>query len=410
MDDDPATGAPGPAQPPRAGVGPHPPTGTDPVTGSIGDLESMAPTAELDPLNPTRPDRSLAGLGRATRRALPGLGYVAVVVSAAFAVNRLVPSLSPLVIAVGFGALLANLHAVPPWAVAGTHLAAKRLLRVGVVLLGFQLAAGDVLQLGPAVLVVVVVTVAATFLATQWLGHRLGLSPSLSLLIATGFSICGASAVAAVDGVTDADEEEVAFAIALVTLCGSLAIVALPALRGLLGLGDATAFGSWVGASVHDVGQVVATAANGGPAAIRSAVIVKLTRVVLLAPMVAGIGLARRRQQPWGRSDTNVDAAAPTTPLVASVEKSGRRLPILPLFVVGFLAAIAIRSVGLIPAGRLELIKNAQDVCLAAALVGLGTGVHLAKLRRVGGRPLILGAASWAIIATVSYFGVLMTH
>ena len=384
----------------------QPPTSPDrlatrirPVDGVIDELESIAPTAELDPLNPTHTDFSLAGLVVATRHDLPGLGYVAVAVAGAFAGNHLVPSLSPLVIAVGFGAALANLHAVPTWAVPGTHFAAKRLLRLGVVLLGFQLAVGEVLQLGPAVLAVVAVTVAATFFATQWLGRRLGLSRSLALLIATGFSICGASAVAAVDGVADADEEEVAFTIALVTLCGSLAIVALPALRNTLGLTGPAAFGSWVGASVHDVGQVVATAANGGPVAIRSAVIVKLTRVVLLAPMVAGIGLARRRQQPGRHPDVRALATAPA-----------RRPPILPLFVFGFLAAIAIRSTGLLPATQLELIKNAQDVCLAAALVGLGAGVQINKLRRVGGRPLILGAASWAVVASVSYLGVLLTH
>ncbi len=90
--------------------------------------------------------------------------------------------------------------------------------------LGTQLAAKQIVELGGREVIVVLLVVATTFLGTMWLGPRLGVSKSLSLLIATGFSICGASAVAAVDGVVDADEEEVAYAIALVTLCGSLAI------------------------------------------------------------------------------------------------------------------------------------------------------------------------------------------
>jgi hypothetical protein len=116
----------------------------------------------------------------------------------------------------------------------------------------------------------------------------MGVSPGTSLLVATGFSICGASAVAAMDGVTRNEEDEVVTAIVLVTLFGSLAIVVLPLLQHPLGLSDVE-FGVWTGASVHDVAQTVATASVVGPAA--------LTAVVLLAPMVAGVSIWRRRTQ-----------------------------------------------------------------------------------------------------------------
>jgi len=367
------------------------------------DLEDLIPTAELDPLRPKGQPR-VPGAARLVRRDGPGLALVGVCVAIAFSVNHLVASLSPLVVAVVIGAVLANLGLVPAWSRDGAHFAAKRLLRAGVVLLGFQLAIAQVISLGGTAVAVVVTTVAITFFGTQWLGRRLGLTPSLSLLIATGFSICGASAVAAMEGVADAEEEEVAFSIALVTLCGSLAILLLPLLRGPLGLVSPASFGSWVGASVHDVGQVVATAAGAGSTAVRAAVIVKLTRVVLLAPMVAGVGLARRRrtapavEAPSGGSA--VRAAAAATPV--------RRPPLLPLFVAGFLVAIAIRSSGAMPVGWLHPLKVAQDITLAAALVGLGTGVHAAKLRRVGGRPLLLGLLSWVLVGSIAYVGVVL--
>ncbi|MDP9074854.1 MAG: putative sulfate exporter family transporter [Actinomycetota bacterium] len=367
---------------------------------AIDALEELMPTAELDPLSFADRGRQRRSVIATVAGAGPGLALVGVCVAAAFAFSGLVPAISPLVASVAIGAVLANLGLVPGWARAGTHFAAKRLLRFGVVLLGFQLAVGQVLHLGAAALVVVAVVVAATFFGTQWFGRKLGVSRSLTLLIATGFSICGASAVAAVEGVAEAEEEEVAFAIALVTLCGSLAIGLLPMLRHPLGLSAAGSYGSWVGASVHDVGQVVATAASGGSVAVRAAVIVKLTRVVLLAPMVAGISLARRRN---GTPD--VEPATPTKPATKTM-----RPPLLPLFVAGFLAAIALRSTGAIPAGALNAIKSVQNLSLAAALVGLGTGVRLAKLRRVGGRPLLLGLGSWVIVAVVSYAGVLLTH
>ena len=327
---------------------------------------------------------ALAGL---TRDALPGLALVTGGVMLSTGVNRLVPSLSPLVVAVVAGAVLTNVGLVPAACRPGADLAARRLLRVGIVLLGFQLAAGDVLRLGLPRLAVVAAVVAVTFVGTRWLGSCLGVNPGLSLLIATGFSICGASAVAAMKGVSDTDEDDVAFSIGLVTLCRSLAILLLPLVRHPLGLDDG-AFGAWVGASVHDVAQVVATAASGGATALQAAVVVKLTRVVLLAPMVSSVTILRRRSG------------------AESIAAGTNRPPLVPLFVAGFLIAVAVRSTGVVPEGLLGVLRTVETLVLAAALFGLGTGVRLARLRRLGGRPLLLGLGSWLLVASVSYVGI----
>ena len=116
----------------------------------------------------------------------------------------------------------------------------------------------------------------------------------------------------------------------------------------------------------------------------QTAVIVKLTRVVLLAPLVAGLGLARRRR------------------IGDAVVVTGRRPPAVPLFVAGFLAAIVIRTTGVVPTDGLRAIKTAQTIILTAALFGLGCGVAIARLRRVGGRPLVLGLISWVLVAGVA--------
>lgn len=331
----------------------------------------------------------------AARELVPGLAAAACAVAVAFAVNLALPSLSPLTVAVALGAIVGNtgvrLGALRP----GLAFSAKRLLRAGIVLLGLKLAIGQVLQLGGRGLAVVVVVVAATFFGTQLLGRWMGVSRGTRLLIATGFSICGASAVAAMDGVTKNKEEEVITAIALVTMCGSMAIVLLPLLKGPLGLSGA-AFGTWVGASVHDVAQVVATASVIGPAALAPAVIVKLTRVVLLAPLVAGMSLVQRR-----RSVTGKGRAADDAETVAE-----KRPPIVPLFVVGFLAMVALRSSGVLSAGVLNVAQTCETVLLAAALFGLGTSVHLKTLFTTGGRALLLGLSSWVLIAALAYAGV----
>lgn len=217
---------------------------------------------------------------------MPGLVAVGAATVLVFVVAHLVPAVNASTDPVVLGALVANLGLHKPILRAGTHLASHRLLRIAVVLLGLQLAVPQLLELGLGGVAVVLITVALTFFATQLIGRALGISRARSLLIATGFSICGASAVAAMSDVADGDEDDTAVAIALVTLCGSLAIVLLPALRGPLGL-NPMEFGRWVRASVHDVGQTVATA-NQVTGALTTAVIVKLSRVILLAPLVAG--------------------------------------------------------------------------------------------------------------------------
>ncbi|MEY9891798.1 putative integral membrane protein (TIGR00698 family) [Catenulispora sp. MAP5-51] len=380
---------------------------------------------------------------------IPGLALTAGAVVAAWFANRMWPTLSPLTAAVVLGVLAANLlpASVMTAARPGLQIAAKRVMRLGIVLLGLQLALGDVLKLGWQMLVLVVAVVFATFFGTQWLGRRMGLPGRQPLLIATGFAICGASAVAAMEGVTrrpgeSEDDPDPVLAVALVTLCGSLAILVLPLLRGPLGLHDPAVFGHWVGASVHDVGQVVAASSSGGATAVNAAVVVKLMRVAMLAPMVAGTAVAWRRRVAGAQPDEAV--AAPVTTSVRSKvlagvgagssgssgsaghvdqapaagvaaaatdhpSSSAKHPPIVPLFVAGFLAMIAIRTAGALPASTLGAAKQLQDLLLAGGMFGLGTGVRLRELARTGAKPLALGLASWALIASAAYIGVRLT-
>ena len=334
---------------------------------------------------------------------LPGLGLAAIVAVVAFVVESVVKNLtpvvvSPLVVSVVIGALLANFGVIPESFNDGLRFAARSLLRLGIVLLGLQLSFTQVQEVGATGLVLVFVVVAITFFGTQWMGKRLGLSHGLSLLVATGFSICGASAIAAMRPVSDADDDEMAYAIALVTICGTLAIFLLPATGDLIGFTGAQ-FGSWVGASVHDVAQTVATAASGDQQAQNAAIIVKLTRVMLLAPLVAGVSFARRRKLASSRA-SGENAIATETKLP----------PLVPVFVVGFLVAISLNSFIEIPQTVLSDIKWIEKSLLASALVGLGAGVNLRKLRKIGARPLALGLVSWLLIATLSAVGVSLLY
>jgi uncharacterized membrane protein YadS len=141
---------------------------------------------------------------------------------------------------------------------------------------------------------------------------------------------------------------------------------------------------------VHEVGQVVAAASPAGTAALAVAVVVKLTRVLLLAPVVAGVSVLRRRRL---RREGGQAAQANVPPLV-------------PLFVLGFLACVAIRSTGVVSASAVEVIGHLQTVALAAALFGMGTGVHVATLWRSSGRAITLATLSTLVVAGVSLVGV----
>lgn len=295
--------------------------------------------------------------------------------------------ISPLIIAVALGIAVGNTIGIPS-ARAGMRFAASRLLRIGVVLIGLRVALDDLAAIGLPGLVVVVMVVTVTFFGTQLIGRRMGLSPDLSLLIGTGYSICGVSAVAAMNSVVGADEEEAAYAIGLVTLAGSLSIVALPLLGTVIGMTPAD-FGTWVGGAVHDVAQTVATASTNGDEALTAAIVVKLTRVALLAPLVVGVVIARRRRPPL---------------------ENATRPPLLPLFVAGFLLMVAVRSTGLVPDSWLDPIRQVEGFLFTVSLVGVGFGVDLGRLRRLGGKPLALGMVAWVLVAGMSYLGVIITR
>ncbi|MFB8398764.1 YeiH family protein [Streptomyces yangpuensis] len=333
-------------------------------------------------------------VSRETSTPWPGLALAAGGALVAWCIHRLIPGIPMLTASVVLGIAVAHLPGTRTFVRGpgrpGLSLAGRRLMRIGIVLLGLGLGLDQVLRLGWATVAMVVAVVAATFFGTLWLGRRLGLPGDQPLLIATGYSICGASAIGAVSEVSGSDEEDVAASVALVTLCGTLAIAVLPLLQDPLALSD-LAFGRWVGAGVHDVGQVVATAQTAGPHALGEAVLVKLMRVALLAPLVAAVAFSVRARRRGVR-----------TP-------SGRRPAPVPLFVAGFLAAAGLRAAGVLPDVALQWAHTAQEALLAAALFGLGSAVHLPTLARTGGRAAALGLGAWLVVAGVSYAGVVLT-
>lgn len=343
------------------------------------------------PLRPTAPSVPVAARPVA-RDLAPGVGAALAVSALCLALTAVVPVLPGLLVAIVLGAAARSAGLLPAALEPGLAWTGRHVLRAGVVLLGLQLSVGDLRDLGAAEVAVLLVTVAATFSATLWLGPRLGVARGLTLLVATGFSICGAAAVAGMSPVADADEDDVATAVALVTVYGSIALVAIPLVSRALGLADRTA-GLWAGMSVHEVAQVVAAAGTVSAAALAVAVVAKLARVLLLAPLVAGVGVVRRSRGPAATGGG----------------RATRRAPLVPLFVAGFVVAVLVRSAGLVPDAVLPVVKPVTTLALGAAMTALGTQIHVGRLVRTGARPLALGALATLVAAGVSLGGLLLT-
>ena len=206
-------------------------------------------------------------------------------------------------------------------------------------------------------------------------------------MIAAGTSICGASAVVATNTVTRASDEDVAYAVASVTVFGSASILLYPALAGLLQL-TPHAFGLWAGASIHEIAQVVAAAFQNGTEAGNFATIAKLSRVMLLAPMILVLAhIVAKDQQA-------ID--------VGSAEPATRQAVPKPWFVAGFVAMMLFNSLDLIPTVDKAYLIQATTFLLTVALAAMGLGTDVGKLWARGWQPLLLGAGSWVFISVFS--------
>ena len=327
------------------------------------------------------------------RPALPAWALPVLVAVLCASASARFPLVSALLLAIGVGVLLANTVDRGPRAerlLRDSGVAAKHLLRAGIVLLGLRLAVDEVVTIGWQGVVVVLATVATTYGATLWLGRRLGLDRALSTLVAAGFAICGAAAIATVAEQVRARQRDVALALALVTAYGTVMIAAVPWLAGVIGL-DERAAAVWAGASIHEVAQVVAAASLLGPGALALATTVKLARVVMLAPVAALVGRgagAAGAEQPDGRR-----------PAPPSDRRPARWR--VPWFVTGFLLAVVVRSTGLVPSAVLDVAHQASTLLLAAGMFGLGLAIHVRELWPVPPRLLALGGAATAIAAGV---------
>ena len=300
---------------------------------------------------------------------LPGLALVAALAAGAiWAKGQFsIPLLGPMVIAMGLGVVLRNVFGALPWAAQGIFQAQRPLMRLGIVLLGLQLSLSQIIEAGAPLFLGIAALLAASYSSTQLFGRWLGVAPELTRLIGAGTAVCGASAVMAVQGARPGSHNDLAYAIACVTLFGTLSMIGLPVLALALGL-DGQGLGLWAGAAIHEVAQVVGATDSHSVEAAEWGMMAKLTRVLLLAPLV--LVLTR-----FGGPSEASDGPSP-----------------LPLFVLGFAAMMGLNSAVALPAEVLQPAATLTSFLLTMALAAMGLNTDLAALKRKGLRPLALGA------------------
>ena len=331
---------------------------------------------------------------------IPGMAIVLGVSVLATGLHWLLPSgagkvVGTVLVAIILGLLIRNFFKLPVNWEPGIRFAVHNLLRAAIVLLGVRIAFTDVMHIGAKAALMIVVLVAVAFAVGHILGHLMKIPVRLATLLAVGASICGNSAIAAVAPVIKANEEEMAFAVAVTTVLGTTAVILYPLIGGYFGFSDAF-YGTWVGTSVHDTAQAVAAGFALGPAAGDVATVVKLTRNAFLGIIIVLVSFSYAR---W----VGGLIGGKKVPL------SKRLLQSFPTFLIGFLFLALLNTVGAFTwiSGQVGFdvgsgLASMSGWMMLGALAGVGLSTNLGLIRKTGIKPVFVGVAVTASVAITS--------
>lgn len=312
--------------------------------------------------------------------------------------------ISPIMMAIILGMLLRNTLGLPAWSEAGVRFSLVRILRLGIVLLGIRLSLGEAGAIGLQALPVIIGCVAVALVVVTWISRRLGLSARLGTLIAAGTGICGATAIVALSPTIRAKDSETAYAVACITVFGMAAMLAYPFAAFWLFDGDGFRAGLFLGTSVHETAQVAGAGLVyqeffGSQEALDTATVTKLVRNLGMLVVIPLLGFIYHRSS-------------------GEAGESQAWYRMVPLFVLGFAAMSAVRTIGDIgvadgkafglfdPAQWTAVVgwtKQTAEVCLGIAMAAVGLGTSFAGLREIGFKPFAVGLVSALLVGVVSY-------
>lgn len=287
-------------------------------------------------------------------------------------------SFSPLIVGIILGMIYANSlrnHLPETW-VPGIKFCTKQVLRWGIILYGFRLTFQNVIEVGLPGILIDVIVVAGTLLLGLLVGKLLKMDKDLTVLTATGSAICGAAAVLGAEPVVKAQPHKTAVAVSTVVIFGTISMFLYPALyrAGFFHL-DAEQMGIFTGSTLHEVAHVVGAGNAMGKEISDAAIIVKMIRVILLAPVLLIMSFL------YARAAVKKGAEA-----VAE----GKRKITIPWFAIGFLIVIGFNSFDLLPLPVVTGINNLDTFMLTMAMTALGTETNFQKFKQAGPKPFLL--------------------
>ena len=295
--------------------------------------------------------------------------------------------LSPLIVGIMAGAIYGNAlrDGMPASWAAGVNFSARKLLRIAVAFFGLRVSLQEIAQVGLPGLAESVLVVGSTLLIGTWAGMKImKLDRDTALLTAAGSAICGAAAVLAFESTLQSKPHKSAMAVGSVVLFGTLSMFLYPVLfnAGWLHL-DTLGAGLFFGGTIHEVAQVVGAASNVSPEATHIATIVKMTRVMLLVPVLLVVGL-------WVNRAARRDATAASLQQGARANQRPGKLAI-PWFALGFVAFVAINSLHVLPQAATTTLNTLDTFALTMAMTALGIETRISQIRQAGPRALTTG-------------------
>lgn len=332
------------------------------------------------------PDAGRRRHGR-IRAVLPGAALCVAVAALATVLGREVPVVGGPVLAILMGIVLGS---TVPWArgeslTPGLVFASRPVLQTSIVVLGTGLSLQEVLRVGGASLPVMFGSLAVSLIGAQLIGRALGVGRDVRTLIGIGTGICGASAIAASTAVMKPRDSDVAYAIGTIFTFNIAAVLLFPPLGHLIGM-SGHSFGLWSGTAVNDMSSVVAAAYSFGDDAGPYAIVVKLTRSLMIIPIVMVLAWVTSRRASAGGAQ--------------HVSLPWRK--VVPVFLIGFVIAAALDTVGVIPHSWHGGLGQLGTFLITVALAGIGLSMRPAQLRQAGLRPLVLGGILWVCVAGTS--------
>lgn len=295
--------------------------------------------------------------------------------------------ISSLVIAIVLGIIYSNTlrHRLPGEWSSGIQFAAKQLLRTAIVLYGFRISFQEIASVGIEGLVLDILVVSSTLVLGSWLGIKLfKLDWHLSILISSGSAICGAAAVLATEDVIKSEPYKATIAIGTVVLFGTIAMFLFPLLQqaNIFGFNDSQ-FGIFTGASIHEVAQAIIAGNDISVQAGSLAIIVKMTRVLLLVPVLICLSLYVKQ--------------------VSEHSKRHKFKLNVPWFALLFIIVIGFNSLRLLPNSLVTLINQFDIFMLTMAMAAIGIETNLIKIKKVGFKPFYLAVLLFGWLISIVY-------